>query len=60
MKQEHVVTNRMRFEQYGPSGIRGARIDWRPVEITQDIRDALHPQPPESMRSGVLKAQWGS
>jgi hypothetical protein len=46
-----------RFIQYGPAVLRGIKVDWDAlVEITDDIRQAMHPQDElERLRVGRLR-----
>jgi hypothetical protein len=46
----------MRFGEFGPASIKGAKIDWDvEVELGEEIVDALRPQDPDSQRPGRLR-----
>ena len=46
----------MRFVPLIGAALRGIKIDWDvPVEITEEIRDAMAPQAVEGMRAGTLR-----
>jgi len=48
--------SRMRFVALTSASIRGITIDWDvPVELTDELHEAMAPHHPEAMRSGILR-----
>ena len=46
----------MRFVLYRAASVRGMKVDWDvQVDITEEVRRALHPQDPEDFRAGRLR-----
>ncbi|MBK8170882.1 MAG: hypothetical protein IPK60_11145 [Sandaracinaceae bacterium] len=45
----------MKFAFYGPSMIEKVKVQWdEPVTVTRQIRAAMHPEDPTTMRPGSL------
>ena len=45
----------MRFKLVTQANLNGVKIDWTtPVEVTDEIRDALAPNDPDAMQAGAL------